>query len=260
MNTGLKLTLLMIFALAFALFTVCERSQINEAVDTEDVSALEKQNVSLTKGVQEKSGWDCWGWAVYRTKVHNQDQMMGCFPEAIFSETTDPTKAILCQWCNDHGAFVSSYVASSHVKVDEYAEWFDPHEQYGNDYDYPNYTHPLSNCAITKWWKKDAPAILVTIRGPTVIHSGETGTFTAFRSGGNGDYRNYRWWKRNDQSSKGKKGIKAPPHGEWIELTEWEGEQIIEQRAHYDFSLKCIVYDSWGNTGQDIHSVEYVVG
>lgn len=100
----------------------------------------------------------------------------------------------------------------------------------------------------------------VNITGPTYLSWGETGTFTANPSGGSGTYINYQWWLRNDEGGIeqfANNGVTplAPPYGEWIYQPQWEGYQTITIGPHYDFSLKCKITDSDGNTATDIHSV-----
>jgi hypothetical protein len=97
----------------------------------------------------------------------------------------------------------------------------------------------------------------VTITGPTYLNYGQTGTFTANPSGGSGTYTNYRWWTRNDEGiTMGGITPHAPPSGEWIYMSSWEGQQTVQKSSTYDFSLKCEVTDSDNNTATDIHSVD----
>jgi len=100
----------------------------------------------------------------------------------------------------------------------------------------------------------------VIITGPTYLSSGETGTFTANPSGGSGTYTNYQWWYRNDEEiiepfAANSVIPLAPPPGTWIYLSQYTGDQTITYGPSFDFSLKCIVTDSDGNTATDIHSV-----
>jgi len=100
----------------------------------------------------------------------------------------------------------------------------------------------------------------VTITGPTYLNSGQTGTFTANPSGGSGTYVDYRWWERNDEGtllSLSSQLIEpnAPAPGDWIEITSARGQQTIQRGHSWDFSLKCEITDSDGNTATDIHSV-----
>ena len=101
----------------------------------------------------------------------------------------------------------------------------------------------------------------VTITGPTHLNSGQTGEFTANPSGGSSPYTNYKWWSRNDEGGIEPNTLNrhivpnAPPAGEWIYLSQWEGHQTITMGPSYDFSLKCEVTDSDNNTATDIHSV-----
>jgi len=104
------------------------------------------------------------------------------------------------------------------------------------------------------------PPLSVNLTGPTYLQSGESGTFTANPSGGSGTYTNYQWWYRNDEGGAeqfANNGVTplAPPPGEWIYMSWWEGEQTITMGPSFDFSLKCKVTDSDGNTATDIHSV-----
>jgi len=107
----------------------------------------------------------------------------------------------------------------------------------------------------------ESPAPLsVYISGPTHLDPDENGTFTANPSGGSGTYTNYKWWYRNDESIPEPFGTNdvtplAPPPGVWIYLSTYEGEQTIIFGPSFDFSLKCEVTDSDGNTASDIHSV-----
>ena len=103
--------------------------------------------------------------------------------------------------------------------------------------------------------------LAVTISGPTSLGYNEQGTFTANPSGGKTPYTNYRWWERKDEgglvpeSVDGVSTILAPPPGEWIYVSSWEGQQTVQVARTYDFSLKCEVTDSDNNTTTDIHSV-----
>ncbi len=118
------------------------------------------------------------------------------------------------------------------------------------------------------WSTYQLPLLPLTlnISGPTYLKPGETGTFTANPSGGSGTYINYKWWIRNDETSiepyayksKRKSNLitpSAPPQGEWIYMSHWEGRQTVTTGPNYDFSLKCEVIDSHNNTAIDIHSV-----
>lgn len=110
----------------------------------------------------------------------------------------------------------------------------------------------------------------LNISGPTSLDYNELGYFTANPSGGSGNYTNYRWWSRDDsgiipesassnpeQGTSGKDDpiINRPLPGIWIEMTQWEGDQTISKAAPVDFSIKCEVTDSYGNSIEDIHSV-----
>ena len=105
------------------------------------------------------------------------------------------------------------------------------------------------------------PPLTVSISGPTSLGYNEQGTFTANPSGGKTPYTNYRWWERKDEgglvpeSVDGVSTILAPPPGEWIYVSSWEGQQTVQVARTYDFSLKCEVTDSDNNTATDIHSV-----
>lgn len=101
--------------------------------------------------------------------------------------------------------------------------------------------------------------LTVTISGPTYLPDGDDGTFTANPSGGSGTYTNYQWWYRNDEGGspppKGGFSPLLPPPNEWIYWSQWEGDQTITFGPDYNFSLKCKVTDSKGNTAEDVHSV-----
>lgn len=108
----------------------------------------------------------------------------------------------------------------------------------------------------------------VNLNGPDFLGSMVQGTFTANPSGGSSTYTNYRWWERKDEGcggidprpipNSGGGVIDAPPQGEWIYQSSWEGQQTVQVARSYNFSLKCEVTDSDNNTATDIHSV--VVG
>jgi len=105
------------------------------------------------------------------------------------------------------------------------------------------------------------PPLSVDISGPTHLDPDEYGTFTANPSGGYTPYTNYQWWYRNDEGTIPPKSIKGgivpmlPPAGYWIDLYYYNGEQTITFGPVFNFSLKCKVTDSEGNTAIDIHSV-----
>ncbi len=99
------------------------------------------------------------------------------------------------------------------------------------------------------------PPILLDISGPTFL-AGNNGTFTANASGGTTPYTNYQWWYRND----GTIGMKAPPVGTWIYISQYEGQSSIIYGPNFCFSLKCIVTDSNNKTAEDIHSVTVIDG
>ena len=107
----------------------------------------------------------------------------------------------------------------------------------------------------------EPPPLSVTISGPTYLNQGQTGEFTANPNGGSTLYTNYKWWERKDEGgwvpeSADEGGtILAPPPGEWIYVSSWEGQQTVQVARTYDFSLKCEVTDSDNNTATDIHSV-----
>jgi len=70
----------------------------------------------------------------------------------------------------------------------------------------------------------------------------------------------YRWWERNDEGtlfSLSSQLIQpnAPAPGDWIEITSARGQKTIQRGHTWDFSLKCEVTDSDGNTATDMHSV-----
>lgn len=93
------------------------------------------------------------------------------------------------------------------------------------------------------------PALSLTISGPTSLGYNQMDDFTANVSGGNPPYTNYRWWRRDDG------GMLRPLPGEWNYMSSWEGQQIVHTGGPVDFSLKCEVTDTNGNTKTDIHSV-----
>ncbi|MBD3226125.1 MAG: hypothetical protein GF313_15460 [Caldithrix sp.] len=121
------------------------------------------------------------------------------------------------------------------------------------------YSHSVPKTYINDHTKWPPEPLAVSISGPSFLASGETGTFTANPSGGSGDYTNYRWWERNDEGGitpySKDNTILAPPQNYWIEQYGWEGQQSVQVARTYDFSLKCEVTDSDGNTAIDIHSV-----
>jgi len=100
----------------------------------------------------------------------------------------------------------------------------------------------------------------VIITGPTRLDPGNVGTFTANPSGGSGSYTNYQWWYRNDEEIIEEKLVNtvvplAPPPGTWIYLSQYTGYKTIPYGPSFNFSLKCKVTDSNGNSAEDIHSV-----
>ena len=64
----------------------------------------------------------------------------------------------------------------------------------------------------------------------------------------------------HDGSGSNDIGIEALPVGDWIEQTNWEGYATINQAGSADFSLKCEVTDSQGNTDNDTHSIRVLGG
>ncbi|MBN2366038.1 MAG: T9SS type A sorting domain-containing protein [Calditrichaeota bacterium] len=102
----------------------------------------------------------------------------------------------------------------------------------------------------------------VQIDGPLYLEPYEVDVFTANPGGGSGTYIDYIWWKRNDSELFGMEGgiiPFAPPPGQWVRMSMWDGQQSVETGAPYDFSLKCQVTDSEYHTAIDVHSV-YVLG
>jgi len=102
--------------------------------------------------------------------------------------------------------------------------------------------------------------LTIYISGPTRLDPGDVGTFTANPSGGSGTYTNYQWWYRNDEEiiepfTANNVIPLAPPPGTWIYLSQYTGDQTITYGPSFDFSLKCKVTDSNGNSAEDIHSV-----
>jgi len=101
----------------------------------------------------------------------------------------------------------------------------------------------------------------IYISGPTHLRPDQDGTYTANPSGGSGIYTDYKWWYRNDDNvpkpfeTEDVKPL-APPPGEWIYLSHYEGEQTIILGPSFDFSIKCVVTDSDWNTANDIRTVQ----
>jgi hypothetical protein len=145
--------------------------------------------------------------------------------------------------------------------------WSNPSKYYG--------LVPMGNSIhanVTRVWnieasrlagfRSDPPVVFtVSISGPTLLGYNQQGTFTANPSGGSGTYTNYRWWERKDEGGWVPQSVDggiilAPPPGQWIEQTGWEGQQTVQVARRWDFSLKCEVTDSDNNTASDIHSVD----
>ena len=245
--------LLFVFILIAFLFIIsgCDTFNINDPANNKNVNP--EAEVRLTK--KNGKGFNCRGYAVWDTGLPSyDDKSIGSIPTSIFTKTNDSTEAIICEWASYHAARITNMDGSGTITVNEYAAGLTPHEQRGNEYESP-YDHELAPCGITAWWKKDPPSLAVEINGPSSLPPGENGTFTAKPSGGCLEYKNYRWWKRNDGDKGGKGGPKAPPVGEWFELEELEGYKKIVQTATYNFSLKCEVTDYWGAKATDVHSV-----
>ncbi len=103
----------------------------------------------------------------------------------------------------------------------------------------------------TQWPPQPPQPLEVTISGPTLLNSGQSGTYTAHPSGGSGTYTNYEWWERKDDdvpmAPAGDNGILAPPSNQWVYLTGGADKQQITISRTYNFSLKCIVTDSDGD-------------
>jgi len=98
----------------------------------------------------------------------------------------------------------------------------------------------------------------VSIAGPSLLSSNQTGTFSANPSGGQEPYINYQWWERNDEGGILPLGDIKPnalPPGEWIAMPQFEGEPTINVGRTYDFSLRVKVTDSAGDVAYAIHSV-----
>ncbi len=103
--------------------------------------------------------------------------------------------------------------------------------------------------------------LAVNISGPTWLDNYVYGTFTANPSGGSGTYVDYKWWSRNDEGTitpltlTGGVEPNAPLPGLWNQVSSWDGISTVTPGYNWDFSLKCEVTDSEGNTATDIHSV-----
>ncbi len=103
--------------------------------------------------------------------------------------------------------------------------------------------------------------LTVNISGPTWLDNYVYGTFTANPSGGSGSYVDYKWWSRNDEgiitplSLTGGVEPDAPLPGLWNQVSSWDGLTTVTPGYNWDFSLKCEVTDSEGQTATDIHSV-----
>jgi len=95
------------------------------------------------------------------------------------------------------------------------------------------------------------PALQVTITGPTSLNSAQSGTYTAHPSGGSGTYNNYEWWERKDDSvpfsPNGGNTILVAPSNQWVPIISGPDKQQITISRTYNFSLKCIVTDSYGD-------------
>lgn len=253
MKIALKLMLLIIFAGSFVVYTSCDKAQITEAENTEDMSSEPNQILLKTTGT-----YDCYGWAVHKTLLEQYEEYLEYIPPKEFSTTSNRYDACIIQWTGNHAGYIM-YQTSYYIKV---SEWWMNGEQV-NYYYPPSFNHPDAG-SVKYWWEKDPPPLLVSISGPTYFDSHEIGTFTANPKDGAGTYSNYRWWKRNDEEwgepyrggvLSGDVGIMLPPTGEWLELDEWEGHKTIRFFVWYNFSLKCRVYDVWGATAEDIHQV-----
>jgi hypothetical protein len=232
-------------------------------------SDMDQQEVSDLSKITEET-FNCRGYAVWKTNLDNYlNRSIGCIPDNLFSTTETEEDAVICEWSNDHAAYISHYYQNGDITVNEYCGTWDPEIQ-TNTYYAPDYTHPLSAGGITAWWEKDPNVTFyVNISGPTELEPAEADDFTAYQGGGCLEYYDdYKWWKRNDGGSfsaeqdkdkkkkKKKDGdIMAPPVGEWIYMYDWEGERTVTTSATYNFSLKCEVTDHWNAKATDIHSV-----
>ncbi|MCF7740562.1 MAG: T9SS type A sorting domain-containing protein [Candidatus Marinimicrobia bacterium] len=78
--------------------------------------------------------------------------------------------------------------------------------------------------------------------------------YKANASGGSENYTDYKWWYRNNGDLIPKNGVKAPPIGQWLHNSYWDDMTIITYLPSYNWSLKCQVTDSDGNTATDIYS------
>ncbi len=105
----------------------------------------------------------------------------------------------------------------------------------------------------------------VQISGPTLLDYNESGTFTTTATVGNGIYSNYKWWWRNDGDNSpiaNPNGITpmAPSIGYWNALPAFDGHSSITLSRQANFSLKCEVTTTLGNTFTDEHSVAVFSG
>ena len=188
MNNALKITLLILIALSFVLLTGCDKTQLQDPVNSEDVDSLEKTSDSITL-----DEYDCYGWAVWSTKLRQYSKVLGYIPTQHFSKTDTSSEACIIEWKDNHAGYIS-YKTAEYIYV---SEWWDHEVQY-NYYYPPNFTHPDAG-NVEFWWKKDPQVSLsVNISGPTELEPAEADDFTAYPNGGAGTYANYKWWKRND--------------------------------------------------------------
>ena len=65
MNTGMKITLLILIALSFVLITGCDKTQIQEPEKSPEMN--QKEGSDLSKITEET--FNCRGYAVYKTNL-----------------------------------------------------------------------------------------------------------------------------------------------------------------------------------------------
>ena len=88
-----------------------------------------------------------------------------------------------------------------------------------------------------------AGPLAVSISGPAVLNSNQTGSFLASARHGSTPYKNYTWYKRIG-------------NGSWVYLS---SANEISTSSTSNFSLKCTVLDNINNTAQETHDV-YIYG
>lgn len=74
-------------------------------------------------------------------------------------------------------------------------------------------------------------------------------TYSATATGGSNNYTDYKWWYRNDGQI-----TRELPVGVWYHNSSWDDLSSITYSPSYNWSLKCQVTDSDGNTAIDTYS------